>query len=159
MKNYVPNLTCSQCGKPVNRAYMGVCSKPECGAPVCLDCRGGLRSTYWECPKHKEAVQSYINKIPQPDINNLRTSSVDDTYIDHLFAKIFRTAQNESIDNSSEQISVNPELLETAEDAGLGLASYLLDNGRLEFENGKITSDSEQRLKEMFKSLVEKAIS
>jgi hypothetical protein len=138
---------------------MGVCSKPECGAPVCLDCRGGLRSTYWECPKHQEAVQSYVNKIPQADTNNLRTSSVDDNYIDHLFSRIFRTAQNESIDDSSEQLNINPELIETAEDAGLGLASYLLDSGRLEFSDGKITSDSEKILKDMFKSLVEKAIS
>jgi len=138
---------------------MGVCSKPECGAPVCLDCRGGLRSTYWECPKHQEAVQSYVNKIPQADNNNLRTSSVDDNYIDHLFSRIFRTAQNESIDDSSEQLNINPELIETAEDAGLGLASYLLDSGRLEFSDGKITSDSEKILKDMFKSLVEKAIS
>ena len=159
MKNYVPNLTCSQCGKPVHRAYIGVCSKPECGAPVCLDCRGGLRSTYWECPKHQEAVQSYVNKIPQADTNNLRTSSVDDNYIDHLFSRIFRTAQNESMDDSSEQLNINPELIETAEDAGLGLASYLLDSGRLEFSDGKITSDSEKILKDMFKSLVEKAIS
>lgn len=159
MKNYVPNLTCSQCGKPVNRAYMGVCSKPECGAPVCLDCRGGLRSTYWECPKHKEAVQTYINKIPQQDINNIRTSSVDDRYIDYLFARIFKTAQTEPIDNSSESVSINPELIETAEDAGLGLASYMLDNGSLEFVDGKLSEDSEQKLKDMFKSLVEKAIS
>jgi hypothetical protein len=159
MKNYVPNLTCSQCGKPVNRAYMGVCSKPECGAPVCLDCRGGLRSTYWECPKHKEAVQTYINKIPQQDVNNIRTSSVDDTYIDYLFARIFRTAQTEPIDNSSEPIGINPELIETAEDAGLGLASYMLDNGNLEFVDGKLSGDSEQKLRDMFKSLIEKAIS
>ena len=79
--------------------------------------------------------------------------------LDHLFSRIFRTAQNESIDNSSEPLSINPELIETAEDAGLGLASYLLDSGRLEFSDGKITSDSEKILKDMFKSLVEKAIS